>query len=104
VVLGVRTGSGRNPRGAPGSSSGSVPVGFTTFPGEIWAASRSWVETVYPTLAYFHEVDRGGHFAAWEEPELFSQEARSRSGRFARTEPLGDDCVSRTEFSERSPE
>jgi pimeloyl-ACP methyl ester carboxylesterase len=54
----------------------SVPVGFTTFPGEIWAAPRSWVETVYPGLAYFNEVDRGGHFPAWEEPELFSTEVR----------------------------
>jgi pimeloyl-ACP methyl ester carboxylesterase len=52
----------------------SVPVGFTTFPGEIWAAPRSWVETVYPNLTYFNEVDRGGHFAAWEEPELFAAE------------------------------
>ena len=55
----------------------AVPVGFTTFPGEIWAAPRSWVETVYPVLAYFNEVDRGGHFAAWEEPELFSAEVRA---------------------------
>jgi pimeloyl-ACP methyl ester carboxylesterase len=55
----------------------SVPVGFTTFPGEIWAAPRSWVETAYPGLAYFNEVDRGGHFAAWEEPELFSTELRA---------------------------
>ena len=55
----------------------SVPVGFTTFPGEIWAAPRSWVETVYPGLAYFNEVDRGGHFAAWEEPQLFSEELRA---------------------------
>jgi pimeloyl-ACP methyl ester carboxylesterase len=54
-----------------------VPVGFTTFPGEIWAAPRSWVETVYPGLAYFNEVDRGGHFAAWEEPELFTAELRA---------------------------
>jgi pimeloyl-ACP methyl ester carboxylesterase len=54
-----------------------VPVGFTTFPGEIFAAPRSWVETVYPDLAYFNEVDRGGHFAAWEEPELFSKEVRA---------------------------
>ena len=46
-------------------------------PGEIWAAPRSWVETVYPGLAYFNEVDRGGHFAAWEEPELFSDEVRA---------------------------
>src|SRR5829696_4843461 len=55
----------------------SVPVGFTTFPGEIWAAPRSWVETVYPDLAYFNDADRGGHFAAWEEPELFSTEVRA---------------------------
>jgi pimeloyl-ACP methyl ester carboxylesterase len=54
-----------------------VPVGFTTFPGEIWAAPRSWVEAVYPGLAYFNEVDRGGHFAAWEEPQLFSEEVRA---------------------------
>jgi len=54
-----------------------VPVGFTTFPGEIWAAPRSWVETVYPGLAYFNAVDRGGHFAAWEEPALFASELRA---------------------------
>ena len=55
----------------------SVPVGFTTFPGEIWAAPRSWVETVYPGLAYFNEVNRGGHFAAWEQPALFASELRA---------------------------
>jgi pimeloyl-ACP methyl ester carboxylesterase len=55
----------------------SVPVAFTTFPGEIFPAPRSWVETVYPGLAYFNEVDRGGHFAAWEEPELFASEMRA---------------------------
>jgi len=55
----------------------SVPVGFTTFPGEIWAAPRSWVEAVYPGLAYFNEVGSGGHFAAWEEPQLFSEEIRA---------------------------
>ncbi len=55
----------------------SVPVGFTTFPGEIWATPRSWAEAVYPDLAYFNEVDRGGHFAAWEEPELFTTEVRA---------------------------
>jgi pimeloyl-ACP methyl ester carboxylesterase len=54
-----------------------VPVGFTTFPGELFAAPRSWVETVYPSLTHFSEVDRGGHFAAWEEPELFSTEVRA---------------------------
>ncbi|MBQ1049035.1 epoxide hydrolase [Micromonospora sp. C51] len=55
----------------------AVPVGFTAFPGEIWAAPRSWAETVYPGLAYFNEVDRGGHFAAWEEPELFAAEVQA---------------------------
>ena len=54
----------------------SVPVGFTTFPGEIVATPRSWVEQAYPTLVYFNKVDKGGHFAAWEEPELFSAELR----------------------------
>ena len=54
-----------------------VPVGFTTFPGEVFAAPRSWVEAVYPGLAYFKEVNRGGHFAAWEEPKLFSEEVRA---------------------------
>jgi pimeloyl-ACP methyl ester carboxylesterase len=55
----------------------SVPVSFTTFPGELWAAPRSWVDTVYPGLAYFNQVDRGGHFAAWEEPALFASELRA---------------------------
>jgi pimeloyl-ACP methyl ester carboxylesterase len=55
----------------------SVPVAFTTFPGEIFAAPRSWVELMYPGLAYFNQVDRGGHFAAWEEPALFASELRA---------------------------
>jgi pimeloyl-ACP methyl ester carboxylesterase len=55
----------------------SVPVGFTTFPGEVVPAPRSWAQAVYPTLDYFNEVDRGGHFAAWEEPELFTSEVRA---------------------------
>ena len=55
----------------------SLPVAFTAFPDEIFRAPRSWVEQVYPTLAYFNEVDKGGHFAAWEEPELFTTEMRA---------------------------
>jgi hypothetical protein len=54
-----------------------VPVAFTTFPGEIFAAPRSWVEVMYPDLAYYHEAERGGHFAAWEEPALFTAELRA---------------------------
>jgi pimeloyl-ACP methyl ester carboxylesterase len=55
----------------------SLPVGFTTFPGEIFRAPRSWVEQAYPTLTYFHKAEKGGHFAAWEEPQLFSEEVRA---------------------------
>jgi pimeloyl-ACP methyl ester carboxylesterase len=55
----------------------SVPAGFTTFPGEIWRTPRSWVERAYPNTTYFNEVDKGGHFAAWEEPRLFSEELRA---------------------------
>jgi len=55
----------------------SLPVGFTTFPGEIFRAPRSWVEKSYPNVTYFREADKGGHFAAWEEPELFATEIRA---------------------------
>ncbi len=55
----------------------SLPVGFTTFPEEIFQAPRSWVEQSYPNLIYFNKVDKGGHFAAWEEPEVFSTEVRA---------------------------
>jgi pimeloyl-ACP methyl ester carboxylesterase len=55
----------------------TLPFGFTTFPGEIWKTPRSWVEKAYPDVIYFNEVDKGGHFAAWEEPELFSTEIRA---------------------------
>jgi pimeloyl-ACP methyl ester carboxylesterase len=55
----------------------AVPVGFTAFPDEIFVAPRSWAEAVYPDLAYYGEAERGGHFAAWEEPELFTGEMRA---------------------------
>ena len=55
----------------------SLPVAFTVFPGEIFKAPRSWAERVYPNLVYWGEVDRGGHFAAWEEPDLFAAELRA---------------------------
>jgi pimeloyl-ACP methyl ester carboxylesterase len=67
---------GRAAAHAPGQARPEVtlPVGFTTFPGEIFRAPRSWVEKLYPHVIYFNEADRGGHFAAWEEPQLFSEE------------------------------
>jgi pimeloyl-ACP methyl ester carboxylesterase len=55
----------------------TIPVGFTTFPDEIFRAPRSWVEKGYPTLTYFNEAAKGGHFAAWEQPELFATEIRA---------------------------
>ncbi|MGY0557303.1 MULTISPECIES: epoxide hydrolase family protein [unclassified Lysobacter] len=55
----------------------TVPVAVTVFPGEIYRAPRSWTEQAYPTLMYFNEVDKGGHFAQWEEPQLFAEEMRA---------------------------
>jgi len=65
------------PAAPPPAPPVRLPVGFTVFPGEIWKTPRSWVETAYPNVIYFNEVDKGGHFAAWEEPELFSAELRA---------------------------
>jgi pimeloyl-ACP methyl ester carboxylesterase len=55
----------------------SIAFAFTTFPGEIWRTPRSWVEHSYPNVIYFNEAPKGGHFAAWEEPELFTAELRA---------------------------
>src|SRR5262249_20710568 len=56
----------------------TVRVGFASFPGEIWQTPRSWVENAYPNeVIYYNAVDKGGHFAAWEEPQLFSEEIRA---------------------------
>jgi pimeloyl-ACP methyl ester carboxylesterase len=54
-----------------------VPAAVTVFPRELYQAPRSWTEKAYPRLIYFHEVDQGNHFAAWQEPELFTQELRA---------------------------
>jgi len=53
-----------------------IPVAVTVFPGEIYRAPKRWTTMAYPSLYYFHEVDKGGHFAAWEQPQLFSEELR----------------------------
>ena len=55
----------------------SIPVAITVFPGEIYQAPRSWAERAYPHLIYFHEVNKGGHFAQWEQPQLFAEELRA---------------------------
>jgi pimeloyl-ACP methyl ester carboxylesterase len=55
----------------------SIPVAVSVFPGEQYQAPRSWAEKAYPNLIYFNEVDKGGHFAAWEQPALFSEEIRA---------------------------
>ncbi len=54
-----------------------VPVAISVFPHEIYRAPESWSRQAYPSLYYFHEVEKGGHFAAWEQPELFSAEIRA---------------------------
>jgi pimeloyl-ACP methyl ester carboxylesterase len=55
----------------------AVPAAFTVFPGELWRAPRTWVERTYTNLIYFHEADKGGHFAAWEQPDVFAAEVRA---------------------------
>ena len=55
----------------------SLPVAITVFPGEIYRAPETWARRAYRNLIYFHEVDKGGHFAAWEQPELFASELRA---------------------------
>lgn len=54
-----------------------VPVAITVFPGEIYQAPKTWAERAYPKLVYFNEVNKGGHFASWEEPELYAAELRA---------------------------
>ena len=55
----------------------SIPVAVSVFPGEQYQAPRSWTERAYPKLIYYNQVDKGGHFAAWEQPQLFSEEIRA---------------------------
>jgi hypothetical protein len=55
----------------------TIPVAVSVFPDEIYAAPRSWVEHAFPKLIHFNRLDRGGHFAAWEQPQLFSEELRA---------------------------
>jgi pimeloyl-ACP methyl ester carboxylesterase len=55
----------------------AIPAAVSVFPGENYQAPRSWAERAYHNLIYFHEVDKGGHFAAWEQPQLFSEEVRA---------------------------
>jgi len=54
-----------------------LPVAITVFPDEIYRVPESWARRAYRNLIYFHEVDKGGHFAAWEQPELFATELRA---------------------------
>jgi pimeloyl-ACP methyl ester carboxylesterase len=55
----------------------TIPVAVSAFPDEIYAAPRSWAELAYPKLIYYNKLDKGGHFAAWEQPKLFSEEMRA---------------------------
>ena len=55
----------------------SIPVAVSSFPDELYQVPRSWAEEAYPNLIYFNRVDKGGHFAAWEQPQLFSEEVRA---------------------------
>jgi hypothetical protein len=65
----------------------TLPVAITVFPGEVYQAPETWARRAYPNLTYFHEVDKGGHFAAWQVPELFAAELRAA---FRPLRPLSD--------------
>jgi pimeloyl-ACP methyl ester carboxylesterase len=67
----ISTGGFFDPRGV------KIPVAVSAFPDEIYAAPRSWAEQAYPNLIHFNELAEGGHFAAWEQPDLFTQEMRT---------------------------
>jgi len=71
--------SGRSPAlaGPEKTAEIALPVAITVFPGESYLAPETWARRAYRNLVYFHEVDKGGHFAAWEQPELFSVELRA---------------------------
>jgi len=73
-----------------GAVNVSIPAAVSIFPGETYQAPRTWTEKAYHNLIYFHEVDKGGHFAAWEQPKLFSEEVRAgfRSLRGAKSTAL----------------
>jgi pimeloyl-ACP methyl ester carboxylesterase len=70
---------GRNPTAAAlwKTAEIALPVGITVFPDDVYRPPETWARRAYPNLSYFHEVDKGGHFAAWEQPHLFSEELRT---------------------------
>lgn len=55
----------------------AIPVAVSVFPGELYQAPRSWAERAFPKLIHYNKLDKGGHFAAWEQPELFAAEVRA---------------------------
>jgi pimeloyl-ACP methyl ester carboxylesterase len=55
----------------------AIPVAVSAFPDELYQAPRSWAERAYPRLIYYNKLDKGGHFAAWEQPQVFSEEIRA---------------------------
>ena len=76
AVLGVRR-TQRHLCGRGEDPEISLPVAITVFPERLYRAPETWARRAYRNLIYFHEVDKGGHFAAWEQPELFSAEIRA---------------------------
>jgi pimeloyl-ACP methyl ester carboxylesterase len=70
---------GRNPTSSAAwkTTEISLPVAITVFPEDVYRPPETWARRAYKNLIYFHEVDKGGHFAAWEQPQLFSEEMRS---------------------------
>jgi len=70
---------GRNPTSSAAwkTTEISLPVAITVFPEDVYRPPETWARRAYHNLVYFHEVDKGGHFAAWEQPQLFAEEMRA---------------------------
>ena len=83
----------------------ALPVAITVFPEDVYRAPESWARRAYPNLTYFTEVDRGGHFAAWEQPRLFSEEIRAafRSAPLSGERRVASDAAPPAPSSHASP-
>jgi hypothetical protein len=70
----------------------SIPVAVSVFPDELYPAPRSWAERAYPKLIHYNKLNKGGHFAAWEQPQLFSEEVRAGFRPLRKLWSRRDDC------------
>ena len=71
----------------------AIPVAVSAFPDELYQAPRSWTERAYPKLIYYNKLDKGGHFAAWEQPQIFASRFVQHSDHFVKRERENRVCL-----------